>query len=359
MQLKFEELIRRLSGGKVDHLYLFTAGESYFLKQAVNLVRRECLGQEERENFHSLSCEDLDFDSLLALIQTLPLVGRQRLILLSGLEKIKSRDAELMLRLLLKKYPSPPPARLILVAEGLDGQRRLDEFFKTKLGGFLKKEAVAVHFYRLFENEVPGWIVRKVKESGKAISPTLAQVIAEMLGNDPSQIESELEKVYLYMGREKQISQQHLSVICGQARIFSIFELVERVAEGNVEFSLKILDKLMEEGESHLVILAMISRQFRQIYRAKALLRQGVRQADLARTLGIAPLFARKIAEQATFFSFEGLQALFIKFFETDLALKSSGCQPRLILEKLIIDICGQNHLWCFDELSLGESKGR
>lgn len=336
MQLKPEELTRRLKEGIVDNLYLFTGEEPYFIEEAVSLVRSHALTTEEgAENFHILAGDDFDFDTLLALVQTIPLSGKKRLIVLKGLEKIKKGDADRLVQLLHRKYPS---VHLILVAEKIDR--------RTRLGEIIQKEATAVHFYRLFEDRVPGWIVQKVKESGKTISLPLAQVVAQMVGNDLSRIESELTKVYLYMGKDNQITHQHLAVVSGESRVFSVFELVRNLGERKVEPSLKILDKLMEEGTSHILLLAMIVRQFRQIYLAKSLLEQGKGGTELTRSLGLAPMFARQIAEQARSFSFERLQALYGRLLETDLTLKSSSCHPRLILENLIIEMC-QNSPGC------------
>jgi DNA polymerase-3 subunit delta len=330
MQLKPEEFKNRIKQGTMDPLYLFTGEERYFIEQAVDLVKSHSLTREEgQENFHTFSGDDLDLDSLLALVQTLPLVGKRRVIVLKMLEKIKKPDADRLVQILKRKILS---VGLILVAEKLD--------MRTKLGEIVKKEAVSVHFYKLFEERVPPWIIQKVKESGRAISLPLAQVLAQMVGNDLFRIESELTKIYLYMGKDKQINQEHLAIVSGESRIFSIFDLVRNLGEKNVEPSLRILDKLMEEGTSQILLLAMIVRQFRQIYLAKSLCARGGGLAEVSGALHIPQTFARQIVEQARSFSYERLQTLHCRFIETDLTLKSSSCNPRLILENLIVEMC-------------------
>jgi DNA polymerase-3 subunit delta len=277
-----------------------------------------------------LSGDDPDPDSLLALVQTLPLVGQSRVIVLKELEKIKKPDADRLLQILQRRHPF---VRLVLLAEKLDA--------RTKLGEMVKKEVVAVHFYKLFEDKVPSWILQKVKESGKAISLPLAQALAQMLGNDLYRIESELTKIYLYMGKDKEISLQHLAIVSGESRIFSVFDLVRNLGEKKVEPSLRILDKLMEEGTNQQVlILAMIVRQFRQIYLARSVMERGGGITEVAGSLHLPPTFARQIAEQARTFTYERLQTLYRRFLETDLALKSSNCDPCLILENLIVEMC-------------------
>ena len=330
MQLKLEEFKSRIKQGRIDPLYFFTGEEHYFIEQAVDLVKTHSLTREEaQENFHTFSGDDFDSDSLLALVQTLPLVGKSRVIVLKGLEKIKKADADRLVQILQRKIFS---VRLILIAEKID--------MRTKLGEVVKKGAVTVHFYKLFEDKVPSWIVQRAKESGRTISIPLAQVLAQMVGNDLFRIESELNKIYLYMGKDKQINQEHLAIVSGESRIFSIFDLVRNLGEKKVEPSLRILDKLMEEGTSQILLLAMIVRQFRHIYLAKSLGERGGGVAEVSGALHIPQTFARQIVEQARSFSYERLQTLHCRFIETDLTLKSSSCNPRLILENLIVEMC-------------------
>jgi len=335
MQLKPEELKNRIKQGTLDPLYLFTGEEHYFIEQAVSLVRSHSLrGEEIQENFHSFSADDLDSDSLLALVQTIPLVGKSRLIVLRGLEKIKKADADRLVQILQRKILS---VRMILVAEKID--------MRTKLGEILKKEAAAVQFYKLFDDKVPPWIIQKAREIGRAISPALAQILAQMVGNDLFRLESELTKISLYMGKEKQISREHLAIVSGESRIFSVFDLVKNLGEKKVEPSLRILDKLMEEGTSQILLLAMIVRQFRQIHLAKSLVDRGAGIPEVSSALHMPQTFARQIVEQGRFFSYERLQTLHCRFIETDLTLKSSSCNPRLILENLIVEMCHDSSL--------------
>ena len=192
----------------------------------------------------------------------------------------------------------------------------------------------------MFENQVPTWIAQRVKSSGRSISLSLAQIMTQILGNDLSRIENELTKIYLYMDQDTQITQEHLSILSGGARIFSVFDLVKNLGEKQPEPSLKILNNLMNEGTNALVLLTMIIRQFRHLFLAKSLIRQGKGAAEVAKSIHLPMMFTRQIIEQAKIFSYNRLQTLYAGFLETDLKLKSSSCSPRLILENLVIEIC-------------------
>ena len=335
MQIKYEELKRRLKQKTLDPLYLFTGEEIYLIEEAIRSIKNQLLSAEEQEaNFHTFYADNLNWEDLFPLAQTFPFVGKNRLIVLKGLEKMKKGKEETtqLLNFLKKKRPS---LIIILTAEKIDQ--------RTKFGKFLNEKAAAVHFYKLFENQVPTWIVQRVKSSDRSISLSLAQIMTQILGNDLSRIENELTKIYLYMDQDKQITQKHLAIVSDGARIFSVFDLVKNLGEKRPEPSLKILNNLMDEGSNALLLLSMIVRQFRHLCLAKSLMQQGKGAAEVAKSIHLPMMFSRQIIEQAKIFTYERLQTLYAGFLETDLKLKSSSCSPRLILENLVVEICRES----------------
>ena len=332
MQIKYDELKRRLRQKTLDPLYLFTGEETYLIDEAIRTIKNEFLtAEEQKANFHIFYADDENWEDLFPLAQTFPFEGKNRLIVLKRFEKIKKGNEKTtrLTNFLKKKRPS---LCIIITAEKIDQ--------RTKLGKFLNEQAIAVQFYKLFENQVPAWIVQRVRNSGRNISLSLAQIMTQILGNDLLRIDNELTKIYLYMDQEKQITQEHLAIVSNGARIFSVFDLVKNLGERRAEPSLKILNNLMDEGSSALLLLSMIVRQFRHLCLAKSLMQQGKGAAELTKSIHLPMMFTRQIMEQAKMFNYEQLKTLYAGFLETDLQLKSSSCNPRLILENLVVKVC-------------------
>lgn len=331
MKIKYEELKSRLAKGIIDPLYLFTGEDMYYLEEAIHSIQDRFLSKEEQQaNLHTMYVDDLDIDVLWSLGQTIPMVGKNRLIIIKQLEKMKtdSTQTQRFLSLVQKKHQD---LSIILCAEKIDQ--------RTKLGKTLEERATSIHFYKLFENEVPQWIIQEVKRNGKRIPPRLAHLLAHLLGNDLLRIQNELNKIYLYMGNIEQINEEHLEIVSGEARMFSVFDLVKYVGERKLAPSLKILTKLMNEGTYPLVLLSMLVRQFRSLYLTKCLIEEG-REPELAKLVGLPPLFLRQLKDQAKLFTRDQLQGLLTKFLAIDLQLKSSSCDHCLILESALFEVC-------------------
>ena len=138
MQIKYEELKRRLRQKTLDPLYLFTGEEIYLIEEAIRTIKNESLTAEEQEaNFHTFYADDTNWDDFFPLAQTFPFVGKNRLIVLKGLEKVKKENDEIrrLAAFLQKKRSS---LYLILTAEKIDQ--------RTKLGKVLNEKAVSVQF---------------------------------------------------------------------------------------------------------------------------------------------------------------------------------------------------------------------
>jgi DNA polymerase-3 subunit delta len=89
------------------------------------------------------------------------------------------------------------------------------------------------------------------------------------------------------------------------------------------------------------MLLAMVTRHFRQLWQVAELLGKKLAPSEIARQTGISPYFLKGVTAQARHFRRGELQRIFEKFYATDLALKSSGGKPAVLMERLIMEICG------------------
>ena len=99
------------------------------------------------------------------------------------------------------------------------------------------------------------------------------------------------------------------------------------------------MENLLSHGTHPLPILAMISRQFRLIWQAKALSNKNTPKNEIAKRIGAHPFFVGEYISQTKNFSQEDLVYVFERLLEADIEIKSAG-RPRLSIESLIMDLC-------------------
>ena len=75
------------------------------------------------------------------------------------------------------------------------------------------------------------------------------------------------------------------------------------------------------------------------MWKIHELVAQGVSQSELPRKVGVSPYFLKGLMQQAGRFNNRQYKEIFTRFLATDLALKSSGSEPKMHLEKLVLDV--------------------
>jgi DNA polymerase-3 subunit delta len=132
-----------------------------------------------------------------------------------------------------------------------------------------------------------------------------------------------------------------LAGLLGRGKAQSIFKFTEAVAERKASVALKQLGRLLEEGQSPLPILALLDRTVGQLLIAKELRGARRRSSDAASLLGVPSWVVQRLMRQSDDFDERELERALHAIAGVDRALKTTGVPPRLLLESLVISLCG------------------
>jgi DNA polymerase-3 subunit delta len=262
---------------------------------------------------------DQMMSDIIASARTLPMMAPRRVLVVHDAEKLlsprKARDEEdapppstgkkrrsLTAAEELEEYiNSPEPmTTLVFVAGALDANRRL-----VKL---LRKRATSVDCGTLeTAAEATKWIRGALQRDGLDIEAKAVNVLLESTGLSLGRIRAEVEKLALYCAGEKSVTLQHVRDTTtpidepGDGPVVGF-----AIRDGDVKTALRELTTMLDGGMPHLPILG-------QIRWGAGMLRPDSR--------------ARRALDLV---------------LETDLALKSSGGEPRFLLEALVIRLCSR-----------------
>lgn len=261
----------------------------------------------------------------------------------------------------------PPGVTLILTAPAVDRRKKL---FKI-----LSEKGTVLHFPREKSDAVQkNQLFQKAREylaaQGKTLTPEAMALLGGRTGLDYDDVFGEIDKLITYMGDEgSQIDRTDVESATARTREERIFELTEAVVERNRERALKALRRLMGRDVHPLVLLAMLAREVRFLIQARLLIRSGsVPQGgpmpsyrkfqdtilpglaertgrgkkSAALLTGQHPYVIYNALKHAGRFSWNELVRFLDMLIDADLALKSSGADPGILMERLILDLCGE-----------------
>ena len=94
-----------------------------------------------------------------------------------------------------------------------------------------------------------------------------------LTGGDTRQIDNELDKIDIFLGKDRQVTSEHVRELVPLSRAGVIFELSNALATRNLELALKLVRRLLDQGESAIgILLVAILPTVRNLLLAKDLM---------------------------------------------------------------------------------------
>ncbi len=330
--MKIDEFHKALSRGEISPLYYFHGDEPYLMERAVKRLTDLVVPPDFRDfNLDVFYGNECKGDEIASVTQTLPMFADRRMVIVKRAGDLSAAALEILAACV---ADPPPTTCLVFVGEKIDQRKK---FFQE-----LKKKGELVECKRPYENQLGAFIREEAKVLGKRIEPAAAEMLVYLVGSNLGELNTQLEKVALYVGQREAITVDEVRGIVSDTKVESVFDLANAMGERDPAKALRSLATILRDGEAPLMLLAMIARHFRQLWRVRDLMAQKVAQQDISRLSGINPYFLKGVMAQARNFGTDELKRVFESLYAADLELKGGGSRrPVLIMERLVMDVCG------------------
>ena len=326
-----EELLAEIAKGDIRPFYLVHGDEEYEREALVASLVEALVPAPTRDfNLDVLRAERLEVLDFFQVYETYPMMAESRLIVLRDAEALAADQCRGLERVF---ATSVETSRLLVVGQKVDMRRK---FFRE-----LSRKGRALEFRPPYDNQVPQWIQRYAKRQGMRIEPAAIQLLSQYVGAKPRELVSEIEKLVSFAGVGQPITAAAVEQVAGITRGASVFDLADALGKGQGKLAQELMQKFLGQGEEPTRAVAMVSRHFQLLLKAKVLMGKSLPRDKMAAELGVAPFFLPGYLEQAqrrpTSWLWAGLSAL----READWRLKSQGRrQEHLVLELLVAKLC-------------------
>lgn len=307
--------------------YLLLGGDLYLRDRASENIIEAAVPEEACGlAVARLSLKETSLAEVLHQAQTLPMLSRRQVLIVRDVER--ASEAEVAA---LAEYFSDPNPTTVFVFEAETLDRR------TKLARVLLDECEVLEVESPTEaGEAEAMARRFAKELGIKVDPAAAEELVWVVGQDLSRLRRELEKLRAYVGAGGTVRVEDVNVLVQAARQFSVFDLVDLLAEGRREEALARVRRLLEAGENPIGIVGLLAWLYRQLLQAQALPRS-TPVWEAARQLHAPRARVESLLRQARRLRRRELEQAFPLLFEADWALKSSPADATAVLETLIV----------------------
>jgi DNA polymerase-3 subunit delta len=338
-----DQALAEAAQGELRPVYLVAGDESYLASAVVSALKTAALtGGVKGLNEDQYQAGEADVDRVLADARTLPMMAKRRFVLVRGLERwepkagktdAKLTDKDPFERLLdYAKAPSPSTV-LVLLGAGVDKRRKL--YTVAKADGFL------VACEALARAELPTWIERRVVARGCRISPSIADLLAELTGPELAPVADAVERLCLYVGDGQEITEDSVATCIVRLRGASVWELVSAVGRRDAGAALAALSDVYDAQDRGLRLLGVLAWSTRQLLRFESALRAGASPEQAAMRAGAPPFKARELSQQVKALPRADLERWPELLARLDLELKGGTRRPPLaVLEAAVLKLC-------------------
>ena len=231
-------------------------------------------------NVTLLEGRDLRLGDIRLHADAMPFLADRRLVIVQGYLSLLGNKSDEAGQLIDYLAYLPPTADLIF-AENESLERN-----HVVLKAAAKLEANIVHFAEPGKSNLRSWIVVKTKEHQATIEPGAAELLGKLVGPDLRTLDTEIEKLALYVGRERAIQPVDVELLVPYSEESENFGLTNAIGQRNAHRAYDQLHKLLDEGKHPMAILGSIATQIRGLLEVKDMAAQGVSPPEIARKKG-------------------------------------------------------------------------
>ena len=333
-KLDYTALVRRLRAEGPGRVYLLWGEEDYLREQFASELRRACLGEsDDGFDYKRFDGAAPDMQLVREAADAMPFFAPRVLIELRGFDvnKCKAEDAE-RLKAILSDLPDFCTLA-ILLPTGYEPDGRLS------LMKAIRKQGEVVEFTAQAQQQLVRWIARRVEAGGKKIERREAEYLIFNCGELMSRLSNEISKLTHFASGET-ITRADIDAVTDRSTQASVFQMTDALAARDYDAAARILAELLGRRENPIMLLAMIGRQFRQLFTARAAIDRRLGNAYVSEVCGISMDFiVRKLMDAARGFTLPQLARAVTLCAETDYAMKSSASDDEELLCDLLLKL--------------------
>lgn len=326
--------LERLDKLKPQPIYVLHGDEEFLKRQCLRAIRRLVLG--ENDDGFALSSYPGDKASwavVLEDLQTLPFLAPRRLVVVETADPFVSAERGKLEKYFTEvKEKGATSGTLVLDVGTWTSTTRLAKLTSEHWLLTCKTPATA---------QLPQWCVEWcVREHGKQLAAAAARLLVDLVGPEMGLLDSEMQKLAVYVGNAPRIDSKDVDTLVGQSRSENTWQIFDLIGQGKVAEALSFLQRLLDQGEDPMRLLGAFSLQLRRLAQAARLNAQGVALPESMNRAGF-PGFpsARQSAEaQMRHLGRRRLDLLYDWLLETDFGMKGgSQLPPTTLLERLVV----------------------
>jgi DNA polymerase III subunit delta len=314
---------------KLKPVYLITGGDRPKIQRALRRLR-DRIGEEATE---LLSAHEASGEDAVAACNSLGLLGGGgRLVVVEDVDRWKAADTKAITTYLAS--PAPDTVLALVAAEVKKDSALAKACAKT--GDVL--------VYDVVKRRLSEWVTKQFADRKVSIDAEAARRLIEVVGEDPEELASEVDKLATWSGGERVGTREIELLAAGSAEIPG-YELTDAWGRRDLAGALGSCQTLLERSGDPVsrtvpMLIGMLVAHVGRVRDCQTLAEEGLTAREAASRLKRHPFYVEKLFAQARNYGPDELRDAVVRLAELDHAVKGgSRLAVDLELERALIEI--------------------
>lgn len=342
--MDYKDIIRNIKSKNFENIYLLYGREYYLIDNAIKNLK-ESLNESMLDfNLDVIDGKEVFLDQLLSSVETLPFMDDNKITIVKDFELLKGKrknfsegDEKYFIDYLDNISESTV---LVFVVYGEVDKRK-------KIVKKIQEKGIVYNCDKISDMDLFKWTKRKFENFETIIENSQVMYFIESQGyreknseKTLSDLENEIIKISSFVGKENKVTNEIIDRLSQKKIENDIFKLIDYIGDKNSQNAIKILNDMINEGESVLGIFAMINRQFKIVLQVKELLNKGLNNKAISDKLKLSLFIVNKSIKISRNFTESMIIDMLNYILESDYKIKKGLMRDTLAIEMLVSKYC-------------------
>lgn len=280
------KIVNDIKSKNYKPIYFLCGEETYYIDRISDLIEKSVLTEDEKSfNQVVLYGRDTTVEEIVSTAKRFPMMSDYQVVIVKEAQNLSKTFDKF------ESYAVNPQLTTILVFAYRDKPDGRKKIFKT-----IKDKGVWFESKKLYDNQVPDWIVKVLKGQNYGIEPKAAAMLSEFLGTDLAKINNELEKLKIVFPEGHIFTPKNIEENIGFSKDYNVFELKSALATRNQQKAYTIIHNFAANPKDNpiVVISGQMFAFFSQLLQYHGL--KDKSKFNAAKALGVNPFFMDEYA---------------------------------------------------------------
>lgn len=269
-------------------------GEEPFFIDTISGELENSILEEAERSFNQIVMYGSDVNSkeIMSQARAFPMMGDYLVVIVKEAQNVKDIES-------LADYLDKLPSTTILIINYK--YKKLDK--RRALAKYIDKKGVLFESKKLYDSNIPDWIVKYLDSKKYNITPKATQMMADFLGNDLHKVRNELEKLMVAVPQSKRIDDVDVEYNIGISKDFNIFELQKAIGSKDFIKANQIINYFGDNPNENPIFMTIVVLYGYYTKLLKLHFSKDKNRNTLATMLGVNPYFINDYLEASRNYS--------------------------------------------------------